>query len=63
MSTDSREALLSWADHTGRFSLPDVAAILAGHGLTMGDWLNDCEARHWDARVTDAELLVQWLGY
>lgn len=61
--TDTREALMSWADRNDRFSLGDVRAILQTHGLTFSDWLTDCEARNWQHRVQDAQALLTWLGY
>lgn len=61
--TDTREALLSWAGRDDRYSLEDVRAILQAHGLTLGDWLTDCEARSWQHRTQDAQALLTWLGY
>ena len=63
MPTDTREALLSWADREDRYSLDDIRAILTGHGLTLSDWLTDCEARGWQQRTQDAQTLLNWLGY
>jgi hypothetical protein len=60
--TDTRAALLSWADRGGRYTLDDLEAILRGHGETLQAWIDDCSAHGFDA-VYNAEALLSWLGY
>ena len=60
--TDSKAAMLSWAGRDGRYSIEDVRAILKGHGETLRDWVDDCDAHGFEA-VYDAEALLAWLGY
>ena len=62
MTTDTREALLSWADREDRYSLDDIRAILTGHGETMSAWCDAC-AEHDRYTVSDAAALLTWLGY
>jgi hypothetical protein len=59
---DTREALLSWADRDGRFSLDDLGAILYGHGQTLDSWIQDCDDTG-EADVYNAEALLIWLGH
>jgi hypothetical protein len=60
--TDSKAAMLSWAGRDGRYTIEDLEAILKGHGETLRDWVDDCDAHGFEA-VYDAEALLAWLGY
>ena len=60
--TDSKAAMLSWADRDGRYTVNDLEDILKGHGETLSAWVNDCAAHGFDA-VYDAKALLAWLGY
>lgn len=59
---DSKEAMLSWAGRTGRYSVDDLEAILQGHGETLRNWVDDCDAHGFQA-VYNAEAVLTWLGY
>ena len=59
---DSKTAMLSWAGRNGRFGLSDLEAVLHGHGETLHNWVDDCEAHGFDA-VYSAEAVLTWLGY
>lgn len=59
---DSKEAMLSWAGRTGRYTVDDLEAILQGHGETLRSWVDACEAHGFQA-VYNAEAVLTWLGY
>lgn len=59
---DSKAAMLSWAGRNGRFTVDDLEAVLQGHGETLWNWADDCEAHGFD-NVYSAEAVLTWLGY
>lgn len=59
---DSKAAMLSWAGRNGRYTVDDLEAVLQGHGETLRNWADECEA-HGFHNVYSAEAVLTWLGY
>ena len=58
------ESVLAFADSEGKLNAFNVRQLINEHGLTVSDWVSDCEARGLsDDLLDDAQAILTWLGY